>query len=209
MKPSQILNNISITITILTMSLMLEFLIPKIQNEKYEIIAAILSAAAIYNFLNTFLSYFFNNIRFLKRKLLGKNYLEGTWIGTFENKLGGRNFLVETFEQSLDELLIIGESFNEQGQVISRWKTETTSINKEKSSLIYSYICDTMSDNASYRGIANFNIITETHHKTPRSLRGHTYDITDGKRYNSIEEKISDNILNITESSKEAIKKFK
>jgi len=182
------------------------FILPKIQDEKYEIIAAILSATGLYSILSVFLNYLFNRVKLLKRILLGDKYLEGTWVGVFEGKSGQKRYLVEIFKQSLERLQITGESFDENGNVLGRWNSETTSIDNIKAVLIYSYQCDLLARKESYHGMAKFNIHQEEKSKVPNVLRGYSTDLIDGKRQNAFESKLSNNELDVTNAFERAKK---
>lgn len=209
MKPSQIINSIVLSIVILVMSIIINLFLPNLNNDKYEIAISIFSSASLYVFLTSFLNYLFNNIQLMKKALLGRRFLEGTWIGSFEGKNGEKRILVEIFSQTLEETQITGESFDLNGVVLGRWKSETTSINSKKSTLIYSYQCEVLRRKESYSGIAKFNIQKSEKASFPNSLRGYSADLIDGKRQNSIEYKLSDKEIDFEVALKKALDKYK
>jgi len=209
MRPYKIINTLVLSLVILAMSIMINLILPKIQNDNYEIIASVVSAAGLYVILTSLLNYVFNKIRFFKKILLKNRFLEGTWIGTFEGKNGDKRMLVEIFTQSLEDLQITGESFDLNGKVLGRWKSETVTIDTKSMTLIYSYQCEILTQKESYTGIAKFNIHSSGNFWSPNVLRGYSTDIIDGRRQNSIESKLNDKQTDIEEAFEKAKEKYK
>lgn len=56
------------------------------------------------------------NIRFLKKRIFGTQYIEGVWVGFFIGKSNNVRFYIETFEQDFESITIRGKGFRENGK---------------------------------------------------------------------------------------------
>src|SRR5207344_498061 len=106
-----------------------------------------------------------------RRRLLGAEFLEGTWIGCIRRN--PREYTVERFRQETGVLEIEGDSYLDDGTHRARWESTATRIDVGSRRLIYSYKCDIEGVAHSHEGVASFGLKWEKPStKEPNTLEG-------------------------------------
>ncbi|MBA1419620.1 MAG: hypothetical protein FAF03_01840 [Epsilonproteobacteria bacterium] len=164
-------------------------------SEYIKPLVTLASTAVVYQTLSKSLLVLARNFNWLKKHLLGVQYLNGTWVGKFTVANDEPIFTVETFEQTLSALHISGEAFDMKGSTYAQWESVAVSI--DKGVLTYTYSCRRNEENFSFEGIGVFKLDGNP----PTYLRGFSADLTDGgKRNENREKKVSDKLLTFDEA---------
>jgi hypothetical protein len=186
--------------TIVVMYLFIKHIAPAFSD--YALAAPIITlftTVGSYNLFAKILASMAKHWLWVKQHLLGESFLNGTWVGEFYSN-GEKVITIEVFEQSLTSLVIRGEAFTESGKTYARWTSKSASINKIEGSLTYHYTCDKDNCNATFQGICVFQFDRVDEKSPPSSLKGYSVDVTDGKRTNNKELKISNKLLTYEEA---------
>ena len=132
----------------------------------------------------------FLNIKFVKRKILGNIYLEGTWVGCYIGLDNQPKFFIECFEQTLDELIIRGRCFREDYIFKGTWTSDTVIIDEKKGSISYTYETDMIGNVHKNQGLAVFSFVRSEKAKAPTKMFGYSSDIFVPRKTKSLEVKI-------------------
>lgn len=130
--------------------------------------------------------------------------MQGTWVGHFTGRAGDIRYIVEHFEQTIDGLTIRGQSFTETGSSHANWTTEAATIDAERGRLIYTYSCDILTRGVVLQGVGVFHFDRVDQFSQARTIEGHVADLIDGIRLHSLETKISDRLITITDALSQA-----
>ncbi len=145
--------------------------------------------------------------------ILGASYMEGTWVGFFIGHDETPRFFIETFEQSISDLIIRGKAFKESGEYHGSWIAENTEVNTRTGKLTYTYDADVIGNSHVNPGLAVFTFDRESRDKPPHAMIGFSSDLFNPKKLKSFEEKMSDNtsiiISDAIEKAKEIYSKNK
>lgn len=156
------------------------------------------STIGIYKLIFTLLEFLFNRLRWLRKIIIGRAYIEGTWIGEFSDENNNKYFTIEKFEQSFDEIKLLGIAYDRNGEY-ARWKSIAITVDEKNGTISYHYNCDMTRFSSTHSGIANFNFDTINKHTPPQLITGYSADLTNGIRTTNSEKKISDKLLPIAE----------
>jgi len=176
------------------------YLIPFIQRATWlEVIggaiAAFFASAGAYKLVAAGLVWLLRQSRWLKSKLLGSYYMEGTWVGYFIGRGGHVRYVIETFEQDLSSLIIRGASYSTDHQRHGQWVSEASFVDAHRGRLIYTYTCDILSRGVALQGVGTFQFERESERAAPYRIEGYVADLVDGRRLPVVEEKISSRVL--------------
>lgn len=158
-------------------------------------ILALLSTYGIYRLLAKFLLWVFGKIKYIKKCILGANYVEGTWVGIFSSKNGEARYVIETFEQDLSQVVIRGKSFNEDGQILGSWSSDNINIDSKGGKISYYYTSEPFSTPIKNEGIASFHFDRKSGETEPLRMIGFSADLYDGRRISAIKEKFGDKLF--------------
>ena len=197
------------TLTVTIMFSVIVFILPRFEptkdlNSFYKLTIGFLGSVGTYKSLASILLGLFDRFIFIRRRFLGPEYIEGTWVGCYEFSEGQRRFTVEYFEQTLDKVIVRGQAFTEEGEPYGQWLSRAVTVNAEQGTLIYAYDCDIHSDNTSFQGIAIFHFERKTKRKPPSVLNGFSADVIDGVRSANREHKIGDTEIGMKEAFEKA-----
>jgi hypothetical protein len=128
--------------------------------------------------------------RWLKSKLLGPYYMEGTWVGYFTGRGGHIRFIVEVFEQDLSSLTITGRSYTMDDDLHAQWISEATSLDVEKGQLIYTTLLDIGSRGNTELSLVRVQLQRKSAKSAPDAIEGFAADLTDGIRIGIREKKL-------------------
>jgi hypothetical protein len=201
------------TLTVTIMFSVFVYILPRFGpindlNHLYKLIIGFLGSVGTYKALTSGLLGLFDKFIFLRKRILGSQYIEGTWIGCYINPAGQKRFTIEYFEQTLDRVIIRGQAFTESGEPYGQWLSRAVTVDAEQGALIYAYDCDIHSSNTSFQGIAIFHFERENIRKPPTILNGFSADLVDGVRSANREYKISDTRIDMQEAFKKAKGRF-
>ena len=148
-------------------------------NNKYNLLGIImvgLISIGVYRLFFLITSYFVNNCQWIKRQVFSSYYLEGIWVGFYIGVSGNVRYLIETFEQNIDGLVIKGTSYDENKNLHSFWTSESINFDSEKGELSYQYKVRSTKEKPDPNGIAYFSIIRGNNHKPASILVGFSAD---------------------------------
>jgi hypothetical protein len=154
-------------------------------------IAAAIASLGVYRLLAGALVWLFRKSLLLRRLILGKGFIEGTWVGHYQHEDQHR-FTIEYIEQATGATVVHGREFDVHGKTRASWSSDTVSIDVDRLQLIYAYTCKVFDRKHVQEGLGVFAIVCETAGKPPSKLDGYAVDLTDGDRDPNTEHKISD-----------------
>lgn len=167
----------------------------------------------VYRFLTTILLSLFKNIIFVKKFILGPNYMEGTWVGFFVGHQNKIKYIVETFEQNLTELKIRGNIYNDNGRFHGSYISHNVTIDTRNGTISYLYDADVINNTHINPGLAKFNFERQNKEAPPTRLIGYSSDLFSPLKLIAFEEKITDKttieIKNALEKSVAIYEKYK
>jgi hypothetical protein len=182
------------TVSVMFSSLL--WLKPYLTTVSYQIagtVAAGLAAVGIYKSLAGGLLWLFQRWQLMRKLMLGKSFLEGTWVGHYV-QAGEHRFTVEHVDQTSGETIIRGREFDAAGTTRARWASDTVSIDTARMHLVYAYTCTVFDRKHVQEGLGVFSIICEVPGKPAGKLDGYAVDLIDGDRDPNTEHKISDTV---------------
>lgn len=149
-----------------------------------------LTSIGIYRLISSLLYDAFQGSLLLRKLILGRDFLEGTWVGYYKRN-GSNRFTIEFFDQESGELTISGKELCDNGKTIAWWETNTTGVDSRTDRLIYSYACDIHESKGQHLGIGVFKL-RRTHKRKPAyAIDGYSADLVDGDKDRNDEIKIS------------------
>ncbi len=152
--------------------------------------ASVLVSAGLYSLVLKLLLWLFARWQLLRKWVLGRAFLEGTWVGHYVTD-GLDRFTIEEFSQQTGSTVIVGREFDSVGKTRARWTSDVVSIDDVKMQLTYAYSCDVFQNKHVQQGLGAFTIIREKS-KWPDKLDGYAVDLIDGDRDPNTEIKVSD-----------------
>nr|MBL8410393.1 hypothetical protein [Dechloromonas sp.] len=171
-------------------------------------IAAAIASLGIYRLLAGALLWLFGKSIRLRALLLGKGFLEGTWVGHYEQD-GQHRFTIEYIDQSSGATVIHGREFDQAGKTRASWSSDTVSIDVVHMQLIYAYTCKVFERKHVQEGLGVFTMVRESTEKFAMKLDGYAVDLIDGDRDPNTEFKIDDKPLPDEEALCKARERFK
>lgn len=183
------------TITVAVMFSLLLWISPLVQplasaQKMASIGVGVLTSSGVYRLIASILYGLFQRSLFVRRLLLGRDFLEGTWVGFYEHQ-GQSRYTVEFFDQESGELKISGREFDGSGKTRIGWESSACNIDDACDRLIYSYSCDIYAVSTQHQGIGVFKLLRTHRRKAAHSIDGYSADLTDGKKDPNFERKIS------------------
>ena len=177
-------------------------------NNKYNLLGIILMgliSIGVYRLVSLITSYFVNNCQWIKKQVFSSYYLEGTWVGFYIGVLGNVRYLIETFEQNTDGLVIKGTSYDENKNLHSFWTSESINLDSEKGEISYQYKVRTTREKPDPNGIAYFSMIRENNRKPANMLVGFSADSHLTKKCKAVEYRLNEKTnYDINEALKKA-----
>lgn len=177
-------------------------------NYLYYGFAAILTYFVSYGAFKTIFTiiyYLFNNWKWLKKVVLSSSYLEGTWVGFYIGVSGKVRYIIETYEQTFDEIVIKGTAFDETKNLHSFWTSESVKMDIDKGEISYQYKVKSISDKTDPYGIAYFSLIRDTNKKPAEQIIGFSNDSHLTKKCKAMEYKYSESTkYNLNETLEKA-----
>jgi hypothetical protein len=172
------------------------FLVPLVQDSSFpakvaSAVVAGLSSVGLYKSLLALFVWVFSKSLWLRRRLLGKAFLEGTWVGHYERQ-GRDRFTIETIDQRTGETVISGGEYDENGKAIAEWCSETALINARTKKLVYVYSCDRYASGNEHKGIGVFKLGISGNGAPPNWLEGYSIDTLDSPKNTNAEFKLED-----------------
>lgn len=140
----------------------------------------------------------------IKRLIMGNEYLDGKWVGYYFGAGKGLRYIIESFEQNLDGLVIRGSSYDEDFNLHSTWVSDAININPYTGKLAYTYAVTGCKDNYNGTGIADFSFIRTKDNSITHEIQGFSFDMHIAQRITSHEKKVEKGHLL---SQKELLKK--
>lgn len=166
------------------------------------------SSMGIYKLTFNTLSLLMRKSKSIKKSILGKSYLEGTWAGFYYGVSGNVRFFIETFEQDIDSLKMKGITYNETQKFHNTYFSDYININLNKKEINYLYTVQSSQENTDGTGLARFDFYYKENSSFPYKLLGITKDRHLTKQCTGFEIKISDKILDGTENIIKAIEVY-
>jgi hypothetical protein len=165
---------------------------------------SVLTSFGIYRGLVQVITKYLMNLIWLKRIILGKSFIQGTWVGCFTGFAGDIRYVVEHIKQDIDKIEIRGKSYSVDQKPHGNWNSEAAVIDLRKKKLFYSYQADILTRKSTDIGVGIFDIFYDKK-KKPYLIDGYVAEILKGKKLPVKELKISDDELPLNEAIAKAI----
>jgi hypothetical protein len=173
------------------------------------ILVGIVGSTAIYTTAAKLLVSLLEHLRWVKKLLLAKDDLQGTWIGMYTNAEEQRIYSVEHFEQDLERLVIKGKGFDRSGEVTGEWNSIASAIDSVSKKLIYAYTCDRYKESGQFQGVCVFSLERPNSTKRPMTIHGYSADLTkEVRKTENREVRIDDDFLDMKEAFLRAVEYF-
>lgn len=197
MTPTAKFNSIIVAVTTAIMYLLwigIDKLSPEFMENNCLLVSAVafLSSLGFYRLLTNLLKTLFEEIRFIKKFILGDRYLEGTWVGFYMSSMGEVRYLYERYEQSLEEVAIFGRAYKEDKSLHGKWTAINPTIDCKKKNIAYYYETDMTKNTHINQGFASFSLEKTGKNKCYNKMQGFSSDLNQTDKINAIEIKISD-----------------
>ena len=156
-------------------------------------VAEALAAVAIYRSLADALRWLFKRVLWIRRIVLGKSFIEGTWAGHYV--VGTEHRLtLEFIDQSVEGIIVHGREFTSDGVTRANWSSDAATVNLERVELIYAYTCTVFQVKHMQQGLGIFRLVFEDG-RYANKLDGYAVDTIDGDRDPNVEFKLSDRAI--------------
>jgi len=142
----------------------------------FALVLTYLSSIGVFSSIFTLINYLFSKWKWLKRYVLSSYYLEGTWVGFYIGVSGNVRYIIETYEQTFDSLVIKGTSYDENKNLHTFWTSESYNINAKNGEITYQYKVRSTKENTDPNGIAYFSFIRGNNKKPPKMIVGYSAD---------------------------------
>lgn len=139
-----------------------------------------------------FIDGFFNEV---KKRLLRKIYIEGTWIGYIGIDNTRVYYIVETYDQSYTRTSVTGTKFSRNGDILIRWEHKGINISRTSHTLCFEAECCVPFTSRKIIEIRNYNILLPEEGKLPVRIDGTIIEKGSKRAQNIHEEKVSDRIV--------------
>ena len=92
-----------------------------------------------YRLVLKIIEYLVINCKFVKKKIFGRSYMDGIWVGAYMGGDGKLRYIIEYFEQDFNSFVIRGTCYYENKKYKGEWKSNNVSIDEEKGEISYTY----------------------------------------------------------------------
>lgn len=150
-----------------------------------------ITSIGTYQLITKLFFFLFGKSVWIRKKILGKAYVEGTWVGYYKHGALDR-FTIEFIDQSNEETVVHGREFDENLKSRGSWKSHLLSADGVKRTFTYTYICRMNHNKSPHEGLAYFEIVISNPKSYSYVLEGHSADLTDGDKDPNKEYKISE-----------------
>lgn len=158
-------------------------------------------------FSSLLFSFFIERFTFIKKLILGSEYIEGIWLNKAKNTVGIIRIIFKDESYSID-----GSQYDEEGILLATWRSTTLSFDGNKLEYVYNthyYGTDSISDTVGY---SVYNFIRDLGSRIPHTYNGFFIDISNSSsQHHFISKKITDkkllkDLINETSIPKDKIK---
>ncbi len=199
---------LSVTVTVVVMYFSILHILPKTAiHPSLKLAAAVFSSLIIYRLIGTVLFELFNRWLWLRKLLLGEEFIEGTWVGRIRRT--PIEYTVEEYRYRKGRIEIEGRSFLEDKTPRSHWESTAASVDIGNRKIFYAYACRIECKTRPPEGVASFNMQWEDSSKRSCDrLEGFAADLTDGEKDSNTEYKVSHRWMGFEKGLDEAIQIF-
>ncbi len=193
MKPSVKLHSIAFGFaTALTFALWTQFSKFTSIHEIFKILVGFVASLGLYRAIANAVILLVRRSTTVKKFFLGEQFVGGTWVGYYKGFDGKERYLIERFEQDIDNIVIRGKSFNELFKDHSSWVANHAYVDVARGKLSYMYEVANLHQPTDTNGVASFTFGRDDQYSKPIMLDGYSIDSHLGKRCKAREIKISD-----------------
>lgn len=169
-------------------------------------VGSALGSVTVYRLISRGLHHGFRSSQVVRRLVLGRSFLEGTWVGHYIAKDTER-YTVEFVRQQDGEILLSGYELNEDGSPRADWTSEVAFLDPRAERFRYLYSCDVYERNNQHSGIGMFKVL-RSDRGVAEGLVGYAVDMIDAEKDSNREVKISDKVLNLEDAFRRAKELF-
>jgi len=183
----------TIALTITTFSILSLWQLALPDESKYLWLKPLVAAAfsyGIYSFLIVSLSTFLPKLKFIKRWLFGRDYVDGVWIGAYVGCMLEPRIFYEEYDQKLETVTVRGKSFLLDGTPHATWTSTSFNISHDHDKLFFTYSVQSFTTESSGNGYAQFTPVLDSQGKHIEELRGFSFDLHNGIMIPALEKKM-------------------
>ncbi|MCW3835492.1 hypothetical protein ACFQ1E_06860 [Sphingomonas canadensis] len=207
-----------LTITVALMFAALKLVLPLIEGASLpflgidfalplQFLATLLAAAAVYTSAARLMERLLRDWTWLKAKVHGPAFVEGTWIGRFD-AADGAKYTVEHIEQSLEGVVVRGWARGADGKPYAEWTSSSAVVDGANGRFGFQYDCDVIAKATRQQGVAAFQFVRARASAPPHEMTGYSADLVDGTRSANHEVKLSDRLTGLDEAFAAARSRF-
>jgi hypothetical protein len=156
------------------------------------LLGAAVASAATYRGLVFGINWLLRRSEFIKKRMLGPAYLNGTWVGWYRGADGNIKYVVEIVEQTFTSVLTRGEAFDDAGTSRGDWVSEAMFVAPARAQLVYTCNAQFNSVGTPSRSLVVFKLERKENTAAPDALDGFVTDVHNGNRTKVREEKLQD-----------------
>lgn len=172
------------------------------------VVISFVTSFGCYQLLVQVFDFFFDQVPFFRRFILGPYNLEGVWVGFSMGTQNDVRFYYEKFSQELDEIYINGQSFTDNGGYHGSWFVRNPMIDIDAGEMTYCFEADSIKNTFSNPGFGKFSFIRKDKQSAPTALRGYTSYVYNTNKLFGYEVKLSKGDFSDAELYEEAQKVY-
>lgn len=151
-----------------------------------QVLAALIVAPLVYKGLAKALLAAMRKWIWLKEKILGQFYVDGTWVGYYyaqEADLASDTvfYVVDFFKQDLSSLKVEGEAFTKSGSSRAKWESKAANISSDAARMIFVVDCTISGKGLRCDAVTDFYLRKTNDSKWPDYVDGHSTNVTTDK----------------------------
>lgn len=181
---------VTIALMIMVVRLTVSVLLPLSgPSEVLGYVVVVVLGAGLYGSIFRLLWMVFRRAVTLRKLMLGRHYIEGTWVGLIHPR---KHHTSERISQVAGYPVIVGKELNEAGDMVSTWSSLTARIIPDEDQLVYAYKCSKAGPDCDFHGVAHFRLTRATEGAEANGLDGHASDLLDGQKDMNTIRRVSD-----------------
>lgn len=157
-----------------------------------------------YTYLANWLLKIMRQWPWLKRKILGAYYIEGTWVGFYYEddahlQSGDVYLVVDTITQNLSTVMIQGSGFTTSGDTRATWNSTAAQISENGAELIFIASCTIPRESRKCEAVTHFNLHKSKGKKAPDHFHGTSANIGPNEKMMIVRQKKLGNEPDLTD----------
>jgi hypothetical protein len=170
-----------------------DWVISNLGNPLLKTVSASIFSYGFYKIIVIIIKYILGKCEIFKKCFLGNQYLAGKWIGYYIGFNGNVRYIVETIEQDFDDIIIRGNTFDENMCRNSTYTSNAVNIDEKKGEMICTYSASGKNDGDEGIGLIKYTFLRNKRNEKIIKMDAFFTDLKYGKRIASYQEKYPTN----------------